>query len=98
MSHCCKSEHSHSYCGQTTFEDCHIHHFGGVTSKSDYDPCHTHTIEDCTTFKDGHKHHYKVKTGPAIPQPNGGHYHCFETRTSCEDDHIHYMKGNTSAD
>lgn len=92
------SEHSHSYCGMTTYQSGHIHHFGGVTSKAESGVPHTHKIEGETTYDDDHDHDYKRITGPMIPLPGGGHTHYFETKTEMEDGHIHYMCGYTSAD
>lgn len=97
-SHCDHKHHSHAIAGETSLAECHIHHYGDITSKEDYDPCHIHCVEGKTTYNDGHVHHFKFKTGPAIPQPNGGHNHYYEAETKCEDDHVHCMKGFTTTD
>lgn len=96
--HCGNKYHSHIYYGDTSINDCHLHRYGGVTSKENYDPCHTHMIEGKTTYNNGHVHHYKIETGPPIPQPKGGHTHCYKCETKCEDGHVHCIEGYTSID
>lgn len=92
------SKHSHSYFGQTTFNDGHIHHFAGVTSKEASGVPHIHSMEGETTYNNEHEHSYSTKTGPVIPVPSGGHMHCYTTRVEYEDGHIHYIQGYTSVD
>lgn len=91
-------KHSHAYSGPTTCDDCHIHHYGGVTSKAKNCAPHCHYMEGCTTYYDDHDHKYCTKTGPAIYLSNGFHYHCYETKVACADGHIHCIKGFTSTD
>lgn len=91
-------KHSHSYEGKTTCNDCHIHHYGGVTAKAPSGVPHTHCMEGETTYNHGHDHDYATETGPAIMLPNGLHYHRYRTRVRFEDGHIHYIYGCTSAD
>lgn len=92
------SEHSHSYSDTTTYNDGHIHHYGGITSKEKSGISHYHSMENETTYNDGHDHSYSTKTGPAIMLPCGRHNHYYETRVKYEDGHIHYIRGFTSAD
>jgi hypothetical protein len=91
------SHHSHSYFGMTTYQDGHIHHYGGITSNEESGVPHTHTFEGETTYKDDHDHKYETRTGLSIMVP-GGHTHYFQTKTEMEDGHIHYMYGYTSID
>lgn len=91
-------KHSHSYAGTTSFDDCHVHHYGGITSIAPTGVPHTHCMQGETTFNDYHDHGYETRTGPAIALPNGLHYHYFETKVKCADGHIHYISGCTSAD
>ncbi len=91
-------QHSHSYSGKTTYNQGHIHHYGGVTSKSPSGVPHNHGMKGITTFHNDHDHSYITKTGPAINLPDGRHYHYFETRVDRKDGHIHYICGFTSAD
>ncbi|KGK81740.1 YmaF family protein [Clostridium sp. HMP27] len=91
-------KHSHSYVGTTSFDDCHVHHYGGVTSKSPSGVPHTHCLKGETTYLDDHDHDYETKTGPAIVLHDGLHYHYYETRVRCADGHIHYICGCTSTD
>lgn len=91
-------QHSHSYSGVTTYNQGHVHHYGGVTCKAPSGVPHCHKMNGITTFNNGHEHKYVTETGPAMNLPNGCHYHCFRTRVECEDGHIHYISGYTSAD
>lgn len=91
-------KHSHSYSGATTYNDGHIHHYGGVTDKALSGVPHNHCMKGITTFNDNHEHSYVTKTGPAIILPRGYHYHYFETKVKLADGHIHYIYGCTSAD
>ncbi|MEW9094068.1 MAG: YmaF family protein [Clostridiaceae bacterium] len=92
------SKHSHSYSGATTYNQGHIHHYGGVTDKAESGVPHNHCMQGITTFNDGHEHSYETKTGPAITLACGCHYHCFETKVTFVDGHIHYISGYTSVD
>ncbi|RXM57327.1 YmaF family protein [Clostridium tetani] len=92
------SQHSHSYSGTTTYNDGHIHHYGGVTDKALSGVPHTHCIKGVTTFNDCHEHSYVTRTGPAINLACGCHYHYFETKVKFVDGHIHCISGCTSAD
>jgi hypothetical protein len=91
-------KHSHAYSGSTTYNDGHIHHYGGVTDKAKSGVPHCHYMEGTTTYYEDHEHEYCTKTGPVIMLPNGLHYHYFETRVKLADGHIHYISGFTSAD
>ena len=91
-------QHSHSYSGTTTYDQVHIHHYGGVTTKATSGVPHTHCMEGITTFNADHDHKYVTKTGPAMNLPDGRHYHYFETRVEPAAGHIHYICGYTSAD
>lgn len=91
-------EHSHSYAGITTYDQGHIHYYGGVTTKASNGVPHTHSMEGETTYNHDHEHDYETKTGPAIMLTNGLHYHYFKTRVKLENGHTHYISGFTSAD
>jgi hypothetical protein len=91
-------EHSHSFCGETSYDDGHIHHYGGITSKSASGVPHIHSMKETTSFIDDHRHDYMTKTGPAILIQGGLHYHYYETTVEYEDGHIHFISGYTSAD
>lgn len=93
-----KLEHSHSYCGITTYDEGHIHNYGGITDKAPSGVPHTHSMKGKTTYNFDHDHDYESRTGSAIMLPNGLHYHYFETRVKLADGHIHYISGCTSAD
>lgn len=90
-------QHSHSYSGATTYNQGHIHHYGGITSKAPTGVPHDHGMRGVTTFNNGHEHNYVTETSPAINLPDGRHYHYFRTRVELADGHIHYMSGYTSA-
>lgn len=91
-------KHSHAYSGSTTYNDGHVHNYGGVTGKAKSGVPHCHYMEGITTYYEDHEHEYCTKTGPAIHLENGLHYHYFETRVTFVDGHIHYIYGFTSAD
>lgn len=88
--------HSHSYCGLTTLEQWHVHHYAGATSIVRDTPGHTHHIEGETTFDQHHNHHYNVETSPAIYLPYGGHYHYYKARVAYKNGHRHTIFGITS--
>lgn len=92
------AQHSHSFSGSTTYEQGHIHHYGGITDKETSGVPHIHHIEEITTYNNEHSHPYSTRTGPAIYLPNGSHYHLFQTRVKLVNNHIHYIRGYTSAD
>ncbi|MHC1682548.1 MAG: YmaF family protein [Clostridiaceae bacterium] len=91
-------KHSHSFSGTTTYDQGHIHHYGGVTSIEEGGVPHVHEIEDFTTYNRGHQHPYTTRTGPAIYLPNGLHYHVIQTRVKLVNNHIHYIRDYTSTD
>lgn len=91
-------QHSHSYSGATTYNQGHIHHYGGITSKAQSGVPHKHSMRGITTFTDGHEHNYVTETSPAMNLEDGRHYHYFRTSVKLADGHIHYMSGYTSAD
>lgn len=92
------AQHSHSYSGTSTYNQGHIHHYGGVTNKAVSGVPHDHHMEGITTFNKNHEHNYATKTGPAIILPCGCHYHYFETKVKLANGHIHYISGYTSID
>ena len=51
-----------------------------------------------TSINDGHRHEIRGVTGPAIPWPDGGHYHQFYgvTTVNGRHPHSHQYRGNTS--
>ncbi|WP_141603913.1 YmaF family protein [Terrilactibacillus laevilacticus] len=61
-------------------------------------PVHVHQISGITSFDAGHNHRISGVTGPAIPIPNGGHYHEFRGVTSVNGvhPHTHRYSGRTS--
>lgn len=87
-------EHSHSFSGATTYDNGHIHHYGGVTTKATSGVPHAHNMEGKTSYYTK----YTTRTGPAIQIQDGRHYHRFETRVEIANGHIHYIQGFTSAD
>jgi len=91
-------QHSHSYSGTTTYDQGHIHHYGGITSKAPSRVPHDHRMKGVTTFNRDHDHSYTTKTSPAINLADGRHYHYFQTSVELKDGHIHYINGYTSAD
>lgn len=56
---------------------------------------HVHEYSDITEIADGHLHAMRGVTGPAIPLPNGSHYHCMRGITSWMDQHYHCYCVNT---
>jgi hypothetical protein len=91
-------KHSHSFSGETTINDGHIHNYGGVTSIEQTGVPHMHYIKGITTYHNNHDHEYETRTGPSIMLPNGLHYHYYEAQVKFADGHSHFIQGYTSAD
>jgi hypothetical protein len=78
-----KPHHAHIYYAKTTESKGHYHFIDGITrvvNGNSYDR-HFHLYRGITSMSNNHYHRYYGKTGPAIPLPDGGHYHEFEERT-----------------
>lgn len=78
-----KPHHVHRYIVKTSDNKGHYHvdeGFTRVVNGNSID-CHVHMFRGVTTFDKGHYHRFYGKTGPAIPLPDGGHYHVLEERT-----------------
>ncbi|RYL94293.1 hypothetical protein EWI07_05550 [Sporolactobacillus sp. THM7-4] len=76
-----------------------IHGFRVVSDASDlFGVPHTHRYFTFTSFDDGHRHEIRGVTGPAVPLPDGGHYHEFSGTTTVNGatPHSHKYAGNTS--
>lgn len=69
--------------------------YGDVTSMQAEVYRHVHEYSDQTEATDAHQHNMRGVTGPAIPMPNGSHYHCMRGITSWDDDHYHCYCVNT---
>lgn len=90
---CC---HRHKFSGETTCDCGHDHEYKGKTTYAPSYVPHIHYVECCTSKDDGHRHYCCIPTGPAIPCPDGGHYHCIEGPTDPACGHIHYIYDYTS--
>lgn len=69
--------HSHYLGAQTLLSIGHSHSFQTFVlpvNGSSTDG-HVHTFAVVTSMADGHHHHIEGITGPAIPMPDGSHYH-----------------------
>jgi hypothetical protein len=87
--------HSHNFRGVTTFNDGHVHRYGGMTSSDPNVRGHTHSMAGETTYNDGHIHRYSLQTGPEI-RVGTGHTHYYRAATTFNDGHVHYLYGYTS--
>src|SRR5690606_32647929 len=74
--------HIHHFSGRTSFDVGHDHGYAGRTEPAPSGVQHTHQFFTYTTMYDGHHHEIRGVTGPAIPLPNGGHYHGFSGHTT----------------
>lgn len=78
-----KPHHAHLFRAITTTYRTHYHVIDGFTrvvNGSSLDR-HRHLYRGITSFQNKHYHRFYGETGPAIPLPDGSHYHTFENRT-----------------
>ncbi|MFC0214089.1 YmaF family protein [Paenibacillus chartarius] len=69
--------HTHAFGAFTSVEEGHRHRLLGyvyAANGSAYDG-HFHYFQGITEAAAGHTHRYYDRTGPAIPLPDGSHYH-----------------------
>jgi hypothetical protein len=77
-----RPQHAHYFHAISTKSQEHRHVVYGYTysvNGSSTDK-HIHTYTGITTFDHGHYHRYYGVTGPAIPLPDGSHYHEIQGR------------------
>jgi hypothetical protein len=78
-----RPHHAHRYVVKSMDSKGHHHFVDGITrvvNGNNIDR-HVHMYRGVTTFDKNHYHRYYGKTGPAIPLPDGSHYHEIEERT-----------------
>ncbi len=78
-----KPHHAHRIYAQTTVDKGHFHLITGFTRNvngNSFDK-HVHRFQGITSYENNHYHRYYGITGPAIPLPDGSHYHEFNERT-----------------
>ncbi|SFT09266.1 YmaF family protein [Paenibacillus sp. BC26] len=92
--------HIHSLSGMTTVNDGHSHQYVNWTAPSPTGVPHVHSYNTVTFVSQGHTHTLQGTTGPAVPLPNGGHYHQFEGFTTVDgrNPHSHGYNGQTGVD
>lgn len=88
----------HEFRGVTSFDVGHSHGYAGTTEPAPSGVPHTHRYFTFTSVDDRHRHEIRGVTSPAIPLPNGGHYHEFSGFTTINgaNSHRHSYSGRTS--
>lgn len=64
--------------------------YGNMTSMQAEAYRHVHEYSDNSETADSHQHALRGVTGPAIPTPNGSHYHCMRGISSWYPETAHY--------
>ncbi|MTH51804.1 hypothetical protein GKZ89_00185 [Bacillus mangrovi] len=79
--HC--PSHSHVFLIETSTAEGHSHVMDGFTKPVNGNAFdrHTHFYSGISSYEEKHYHRFYGQTGPAVPLPDGTHYHSMEGRT-----------------
>lgn len=81
-----RPSHAHHFRGNTSVTMGHFHlaDFYAYAANGSANDKHTHRLQGYTYVNDKHFHRYLGNTGPAIPLPDGSHYHMIDIEVNDE--------------